>query len=129
MLFLSVMHHYLFWHYTRAFMEIFHVWLNLLWFVVHFFSLPQLIRSWVAPWKRMVEDRGGKWNLEDLAGYVLIGLLSRLIGFILRTIVISLGLITLFITTIGGFLTYAFWIAAPVVIIALLVFGVLLLIA
>ena len=129
MLFLTVVHHYLLWHYSRAILEIFHVWLNLLWFVVHFFSIPQLMRSWLSPWKRMVEGRGEKWNLEDLAAYIVIGIISRIIGFILRTIVITLGLISLTITIVGGFVTYAFWIGAPVIIIALLGFGITLLVA
>jgi hypothetical protein len=128
MLFLSIVHHYLFWHYSRAFLEIFHVWLNFLWFVVHFFSIPQLMRSWVAPWKRMVEDRGNKWNLEDLAGYVIIGTLSRLIGFMLRSVIISIGLLCTFVTVIAGFIVYIFWVAAPLTIIALLVFGIALLV-
>ncbi|NCN12000.1 hypothetical protein GW937_01630 [Candidatus Kaiserbacteria bacterium] len=129
MLFLSISHHYLFWHYSRAFMEIFHVWLNLLWFVIHFFSLPQLMRSWISPWKRIVEGRGEKWNLEDLAGYIIIGLVSRIIGFILRTVVITIGLFCLLCTIVAGFAVYAFWIAAPLLIIALVVFGVTLLFA
>ena len=129
MLFLSIVHHYLLWHYSRAFLEIFHVWLNLIWFVVHFFSLPQLILSWFSPWRRMVEGRGNKWNIEDLAGFIIIGLISRIIGFILRTVVITIGLVSLLITIIGGFLVYAFWAAAPVVIIAMLGFGITLLVA
>lgn len=128
MLFLSIVHHYLLWHYSRAFMELFHVWFNFIWFVVHFFSIPQLMRSWLAPWKRMVEGRGEKWNLEDLAGFIIIGLLSRIVGFILRTIVITLGLISLSLVVLGGFAVYTFWLVAPVVIIALLGFGIALLV-
>lgn len=123
------MHHYFIWHYTRAFLEIFHVWLNLLWFVVHFFSLPQLMRSWVAPWKRMTEDRGEKWNLEALAGYIIINMFSRLVGAIMRTTIIALGLFALLLTIAGGLVVYTFWIFAPAVIIALLAFGISLLIA
>ena len=128
MLFLSIVHHYLLWHYSRAFLEIFHVWLNLLWFEVHFFSIPQLMTSWFSPWKRIVEVRRKRWNFEDLAGVIIIGLLSRIIGFILRTTVIALGLICLFITVIGGFIVYIFWVAAPIIIIALLGVGITLLI-
>lgn len=127
-MFLTIVHHYLLWHYTRAFMELFHVWFNFIWFVVHFFSIPQLMRSWFAPWKRMVEGRGEKWNLEDLAGFIIIGLISRIIGFIMRTVVIAIGLVSLFIVVVGGFLVYAFWIAAPIVIISLLGFGITLLV-
>lgn len=129
MLFLSIVHHYLLWHYSRAFYELFHVWMNFIWFVVHFFSIPQLMRSWISPWKRMTEERGNKWSLEDLFSFIIIGLISRVIGFILRTVVISIGLFCLFIIVVGGFLTLIFWVAAPLIIILLFGFGITLLVA
>jgi len=42
-------------------------------------------------------------------------------------IVIFLGLVSLLFTTVAGFVTYAFWIAAPILIIALFGFGLALL--
>jgi hypothetical protein len=129
MLFLSIMHHYLLWHYTRGFTELFHVWMNFLWFIVNFFSIPQLLRSWISPWKRMVEDRGNTWNIEDLASFVIIGIISRIVGFIMRTVVILLGFTSLILTAILGFITYAFWVIAPLVIIGLLGFGIALFIS
>ena len=129
MLFLSIVNDYLLWHYTRAFGEIFHVWSNILWFVVHFFSIPQLMRSWFSPWKRMVENRGNTWNFEDLAGFIVIGFFSRFIGFVIRTIIIAVGLIALSIVMVAGIATYLFWFVAPFSIIVLLSFGVTLLIA
>lgn len=127
MLFLSIVHHYFLWHYTRALLEIFHVWFNFIWFVVHFFSLPQLMQSWLAPWKRMTEGRGNKWNFEDLAAYIIINFFSRIIGALLRTTVIAVGLIALFLTIIGGVLVYVVWLAAPLFIVILLAGGVSLL--
>jgi hypothetical protein len=129
MLFLSIVHHYLLWHYSRAFLEIFHVWLNFLWFVVHFFSIPQLLRSLFSPWKRIVEGRGNKWSFEDLAAYVIIGFFSRLIGFFIRFTIILIGLLSLLFVVVAGFAVYFFWIAAPLIIIALFVFGFTLLLA
>jgi hypothetical protein len=129
MLFLSVINHYLLWHYTRAFGEIFHLWLNFFWFTINFFSIPQLMRSWFSPWKRMVEERGNTWNFEDLAGYVVIGFFSRLIGFILRTIIICVGLIALAFLLVSGVAIYFFWVVAPFIIIGLFGFGITLLIA
>lgn len=129
MLFLSIIHHYLLWHYSQAFYELLHLWKNFLWFIINFFSLPQLMKSWFSPWKRIVEERGNKWDLEDLAGYIIVGIVSRIIGFILRTIVISLGLICLLITIIAGIVTYLFWLVAPLAIIVLLGLGIKVLIA
>lgn len=76
----------------------------------------------------MVEGRGNTWDLEDLASFIIIGLISRLIGAILRTIIIAIGLVSLTITFVGGFVVYAFWIVAPAVLIGLVVAGVTLIV-
>lgn len=124
MLFMTIMHHYLLWHYTRAFYDLFHVWRNFLWFVIHFFSLPQLVRNWFSPFKRITEGRGEAWNIEDLAGYIIIGLLSRMIGGLIRTIYIGLGLISLGLVVILGLSTFLVWAVAPAGIVVLLAGGI-----
>jgi hypothetical protein len=127
MLFISVLHHYLLWHYGRAFAEIYHVWKNLFWFVINFFSLPQLIRSFFAPWKRMTEERGNSFSFEDLAGFIIVNLISRLIGMMLRTMVIVFGIASLLLLSLGIVLTYIFWVTAPIIIAGCLYYGIVLL--
>jgi len=85
--------------------------------------------SWLAPWKRMTEGRGEKWNFEDLASYIIIGIISRILGAIMRTVVIFLGLVSLAITIGLGVVAFVFWAVAPLVIIGFLGFGITLLIA
>jgi hypothetical protein len=128
MFFLSLLHHYFLWHYTRAFYEIWHVWRNLLWFTIHFFSLPQLITSWFSPFKRLTETRGKPFDLEDLAGFIIINTISRLIGAFIRTFFILLGILSFIGILVGGVLTYFFWVVAPVGIISLILTGIGLLI-
>jgi len=123
MLFLSLAQDYLLWHYSRAFSELFHLWSNFIWFTINFFSLPQLIRSWFAPWRRITEERGEKWNLEDLAGYLIIGLVSRLVGFIIRTGVITTGITALLLTIIIGLVIFTLWLVLPLLIIGLVIAG------
>lgn len=81
------------------------------------------MRTWISPWKRITEPRGNRWNLEDLASFIVIGLISRIIGGILRTSLILLGISCLLLAIAGGLAVYVFWVAAPLFIIALLVFG------
>lgn len=126
MLFVSILHHYLLWHYTYAFLEIFHVWTNFFWFIVNFFSIPQLFRSLFSPWKRIVEERKKSFDFEDIAGVVIIGLFSRIIGFTLRSVIIISGLFTLALLLIFLFIVYIFWLLAPAFMIGSLVYGVIL---
>lgn len=123
----TILHHYILWHYSRGFADLAHVWGNLLWFTVHFFSLPQLARSLLAPYKRMVENRGETWSLEDLAGFVIIGILSRIFGFIIRLVIIVVGLIALLLVFLAGLVAFVFWVGAPLIVLALLGTGIRLL--
>ena len=120
MLFAAIIRDYFVWHYTTAWFLLWGVWRNFLWFVIHFFSLPQLMRSWLAPFKRITERRGDKFDLEDLASYVIIGFLSRIIGALVRTVIIVIGLITLALTVLGGFVVYLLWALVPFLIIGIL---------
>jgi hypothetical protein len=121
MLLLSVLQNYFLWHYTRAFKEMFHVWLNVLWFVIHFFSLPQLIHAWIAPFKRITERRQPGFNLEDWAGYLVINVMSRLVGALLRTVIILIGLIFLTGSIMAGAVVYLLWVFMPLLLIGGLV--------
>lgn len=123
----AILHHYLIWHYSRGLRDLAHVWGNLLWFTIHFFSLPQLARSLVSPYKRMVEQRGETWSFEYLAGYVIIGVLSRIFGFIIRIAIIAVGLVALLLVFLGGIATFVFWAGAPLIMLGLLLTGIRLL--
>lgn len=118
MLFLSIAHDYFLWHYRRAFGELFHVWLNFLWFTIHFFSIPQLLRSWFAPFKRITEPRRRGFNFEDIAGYVIINLMSRFVGFIIRGVILVVGFSVLLTLIITGALLHVLWVFVPLLLIS-----------
>jgi hypothetical protein len=120
MFFASIISDYFIWHYTQAWWQMWGVWRNFLFVVIHFFSIPQLMRSWFEPFKRTTQNRGNKFDFEDLAAYVIINFLSRIFGAIARTAIIVVGLLTLLLTIAGGFITYLFWMVAPFLIIGLL---------
>lgn len=128
MLLLSIIHHYIAWHYSTAFKEIKHVAKNLLWFTVHFFSLPHLLKSLVAPYRKMTESRGRSFNLEDLAGSIIINLISRIIGLILRLTIILSGTFVLIVLSLLIIFTYLMWSIAPLFLLVCLMYGVRLLI-
>jgi hypothetical protein len=120
MFFASIINDYFIWHYTQAWWQMWGVWRNFLFFVIHFFSIPQLMRSWFAPFKRTTQERGNTFDFEDLAAYVIINILSRLFGAIARTAIIIVGILALLLTIIGGFIVYLFWMVAPLMIIGLI---------
>lgn len=128
-MFISFLHDYFVWHYTKAFFEIFHVFTNFLWFVTNFFSIPQLTKSFFAPWRRMTESLHKGFNFEELASYVIVGILSRVVGILMRSIILLLGLLTLIILTIVFLSIYVFWIFAPAFMLVALFYGIALMFA
>ncbi|MBP9842921.1 MAG: hypothetical protein KBC62_02860 [Candidatus Pacebacteria bacterium] len=127
MIFSTIIGDYVRWHYTRAFGELFHLWLNFLWFIIHFFSLKELMTSLLSPWRRMTEQKRQGWNFEDMMSYIIINLLSRIIGFIMRSGVIIIGLVCLTITIITGAILFLLWLFLPALVVATLLAGVALL--
>jgi hypothetical protein len=117
MLFTTIVRDYFHWHYTKAWSEVFHVWLTFLWWVITFFSLPTLARSLFSPWKRITEEKKREFSFENIAGYIIINGLSRFLGFLFRSIIISIGLVVLSIIVCLGALTHLFWAVAPVLLV------------
>lgn len=123
MIFSIIIGDYVRWHYSRAFGELFHLWFNFLWFVIHFFSLKELVVSLFAPWRRMVEEKKRGWSLEDMMSYIIINLLSRVVGFIMRASVVIVGLVCLTITIVTGAVTFLLWLFLPALVVATLLAG------
>ncbi|MEZ4103906.1 MAG: hypothetical protein R3B60_01315 [Candidatus Paceibacterota bacterium] len=74
----------------------------------------------------MTEDRGETFNLEDLAGFIIIGLISRIIGMVLRLTFILTGSVILLLLCVGIVLIYLFWFLAPIIIVGSLFYGLVL---
>ncbi len=118
---------YFLWHYTLAFRDIWHLWMNAFWTINRVFSIPLLLQTLFSPWKRIIETDGKKFDLEDWAGRKLVNLMSRLVGAMVRMSVIVTGLVSMLATFILGLCLYMFWVVAPVVIAILFMSGVYLL--
>lgn len=74
----------------------------------------------------MTEGRGRTFSFEDLAGFVVVNLISRLLGMLVRTCIIALGLSALLLLLIGIVLVYLLWILAPIVLLLSLYYGLVL---
>ncbi len=113
------------WHYTKALALMTHVFANLLWFIWHFFSIPQLAKTLFSPFKRITEKRKG-FSFEDIAGTIIVNLLSRLIGAMIRISIVLAGLISLTFAVLLFGLTYLLWFFLPAMIMVILVYGLVL---
>lgn len=120
---LLIFNHYIVWHYSIALGLIANIWRNMLWFTIHYFSIPLLLRSLFAPWKRMTESKGRGFDLEAIAGAIVINFFSRLVGAIARGVLICIGLATLAVEFVSIALVFAVWLTAPALIVILFLWG------
>ncbi len=115
--FLTIARDYLVWHYARAYVDIVHIWWNYLWFVNHLFSVPEVAKSWLSPFKRMQED---KVNIikspSDFFANMFVNLILRMVGICIRTSLLGIALIVFGIVFILGLGFLALWTVLPLLV-------------
>ncbi len=120
----SVARDYLVWHYSAALSDMFHIWWNYLWFVNHLFSVPDVLKTWISPWKRLQED---KVNIlmkpEDFFANFFVNLMMRLVGFMVRTALLFIALCSFLIIFIGGIMGFFTWLVLPALVVHFLISG------
>lgn len=115
---------YLVWHYSVAYVDMLHIWWNYLWFVDHLFSVPDVLRSWISPFRRLKEDNVNILkDPETFFGNLFVNIIMRMVGFVIRTALILIALIAFIAVFAAGAVFIVFWSALPVIIVHLLISG------
>jgi len=85
------------------------------------FSLPLLILTLGAPWRRIISYGGG--SIGDRARALLDNLISRCVGLVVRCIVIIVAIIAITVVAVAGGLLILLWPLSPLVAVALVIRG------
>ncbi len=120
---------YFAWHYGVAPGQLRAMWANFLWFGYHFFSIPLLAHTMLAPIYRLRGETRGTARLGTLLGDIAVTAIMRVVGFAVRMIVIAIGI--LFEAMLGILFVPALvlWLLTPMLVLLLAATGFLLLIA
>jgi hypothetical protein len=110
----SLIGSYFLWHYTEAFADIGRHIRNFLWFFFHFFSIPVLLKTFFAPWRRLGESYPKDLNLGGALSVFTVNSLMRLVGMILRLIMIVFGVSVVVLAAVGGAVFLVVWALLPV---------------
>ena len=110
---------YSLWHYSSAYRQIFSVWRNYLWYVNKMFSVTLLLRTLLSPWKRMTEVYQGSFDIGRLFEVILMNLMSRFVGLIIRIPLIICGVLLSALMGAGLVVFYVYWTVFPVLVLAL----------
>ncbi len=105
---------FLLWHYTEGVNFYLKRWYFSLGWILHFFSLTVLIRSIFSPWKRLtIEDDRPGFRFEAWFQKISYNLISRWMGFIVRSALILCCLLLLIPAFVLGVIGFIFWIFIP----------------
>ena len=117
---------YLKWHYGKALITTFSLWKNILFFLLNFFSIKSLLANFFTPWKRLADTYPKKFDLKIYFFTFIANTIMRIVGMILRAIIIIIGLSCCAIYIITLPLTLLIWLALPPIVIGLIVYGLIL---
>lgn len=119
-----VVSHYFLWHYSIALVRFTSIYRDLVFFVADFFSLPILLKSFLAPWRRLSEPYPeDKFNISEILAVFVVNSLMRLVGIIMRAFIIVIGLVALVVIIILYPVLLVLWLALPLAIVILLAAG------
>jgi len=116
------------WHYSRAFSDIFNIWKNITTFLFNFFSIPILVKTFFSPWKRLQAEREREgFDLFDSMSTAFVNLIMRIVGMMMRTVLIFFGLCAIAVSVVGGIIFFVLWTFAPFLVVLLCAAGTFLL--
>ncbi|MBU0569170.1 hypothetical protein KKB40_00120, partial [Patescibacteria group bacterium] len=105
---------FLAWYYTKGLEYYIDSWLSTFDWVNHSFSLPLLLKTLFAPWKRLIDvDRSPGFNLQKKFEVFTFNIISRCIGAVVRLILFWTGIVLIILTFLAGVTGLIFWTLLP----------------
>lgn len=87
------------------------------------FSVELLVSTLFSPWKRITSMPGR--NIHDRISALIDNLISRIIGFIVRVIVIISAVFSFILVAAAGFIQIIVWPVLPLAVLAMLILGII----
>ena len=105
---------YFAWHYSSGINEFLKAWKNVHWFWYHFFSVPILINTLFQPYRRIQEKYKRGFDPERFFETLIVNLIMRVSGFIVRTVFLLTALIIQILVIFIGILLFILYLGTPI---------------
>ena len=102
------------WYYSQGWSGLFEATVNVLRSVLHRFAVAHHLRTLVSPWHRDITYRSRGFNLKEWVSVYGLNMISRVIGLVLRIVVIAVGLVVFIVTLAIVVILWVFYLFAPV---------------
>ena len=101
---------FLHWHYIKGSKTVLRAWLNFIAFAFHLFSVKLLLKTLFSSWRRVeVKKKTPGLSLENFFHRFTFNLISRTIGFFVRSILITWGLLFALFFFVSGLPVLVIW--------------------
>ncbi len=108
------------WHFYEMPQFLFSAWKNYIFFVSNFFSVPLLLSTFFSPWRRYAWRYPRGFDIGEYYKVFISNLFSRVIGAMMRFVLIIFGIIAQILVIVAGFIIILFWVLMPFIVIALI---------
>jgi len=115
---------FFYWLFIESTARVVHGWFFFLRFGLNFFSVPLLLKTFFSPWHRYWYGYPKDFNPVEFFYAIFGNAMSRVIGIILRSLFIALGVIFDLFVFIIGLVVLIFWITLPFTAIYLFYLGI-----
>ena len=114
---------WVFWQFFEIPGSILKAWRNFLLFNLNYFSIPLLLKTFFSPWRRYRWSYGKGFDIKRYLEALFSNLISRILGAILRSFLIFIGLLAEIFIIFGGTIIFLGWLVLPALLILGLIFG------
>jgi len=112
-----------YWHFYEMPKFLLGVWKNYILFALNYFSLPILLKSFFAPWRRYKWNYPKSFDVGEFISTAISNGFSRFLGALIRIFLIIFGLVFQIFVIFAGLLIFLLWILLPFIIIFGLLFA------
>lgn len=114
----NIISEWFYWHFYDMPKFLLEVWQNYISFALNYFSLPILLKSLFAPWRKYRWKYPKGFDVIEFFNTLVSNSVSRFLGAIVRIILIVAGIIFQIFVLLAGAVVFLFWILIPFIAIA-----------
>jgi len=114
---------YLIWQFFDVPGELIKAWKNFLLFNLNYFSISLLVKTFFSHWRRYKWFYGKGFDIGRYLEVLFSNLISRVLGAIIRSFLLLIGLMVEIFIILAGLIVFAGWLIMPALLIAGLIFG------
>ena len=112
----NIFYLWFFWHFYEMPKFLLGIWKNYILFALNYFSLPILLKSLFAPWRKYRWNYPKGFNVVEFFNTLVSNAFSRLLGALMRIILLVIGILFQVFVIFSGLIIFLLWILIPFIV-------------